>query len=298
MTVGRRLALVALAGALLAGCGGSSRHAQQQRPTGTGLTFDYDRSAPLHFVDRGVVGRLGSVTVHDVSYRSNGARVDGYLVEPAGSRRLPGVVLVHGSGGDRRQLVGTAVALAQKGAVALTITAPSSAHPPARPSSLEILLAESRASARDDVLAVRRGADLLSSRPNVDASRLGYLGWSAGAKLGTFVGASDERFKALALLSAGAEKLSAFVAAAPAPLRPLVRRQLGSVDPLRYLPLDRPGTLLLEDGTRDTVIPHRALLNVVRAAPPHTVVRWYPLGHALNAAAFTDAVAWLASRLH
>jgi len=303
VTSGARFALVALAGCLLAGCGGSSKHVTQTQPSqqqssGPRLTFVYDASAPLGFADRGVVGHIGSVSVHDVSYASNGRRVDAYLVEPGGkATRRPGVVLVHGSGGDRRELVGTAVALARKGVVALTITAPSSSYPPPRTSSVQILLAESRSAARNDVIAVRRAADLLASRPNVDSARLGYLGWSAGAKLGTFVGASDGRFKALALLSAGADKLSAFVAAAPAPLRPLVRRQLGSVDPLRYVALARPGTLLLEDGTHDTVIPHRALLNVVHAAPPHTVVRWYPLGHALDAAAFGDAVTWLVGKL-
>ena len=109
--------------------------------------------------------------------------------------------------------------------------------------------------------------------------------------------ASDDRFKALALLSAGADKLSAFVAAAPPRLRPLVRRQLGSVDPIRYVGFARPGTLLLEDGTRDTIIPHGALLNIVHAAPARTVVRWYPLGHELDSGAFGDAAVWLAQKL-
>ena len=163
MTIGARFALVALAGCLLAGCGGSSNHdaqtqpPQQQQSTGPRLTFVYDASAPLGFADRGVVGHLGSVSVHDVSYTSNGRRVDAYLVEPGGkATRRPGVVLVHGSGGDRRELVGTAVALARKGVVALTITAPSSAYPPPRTSSVQILLAESRSAARNDVIAVRR----------------------------------------------------------------------------------------------------------------------------------------------
>ena len=131
----------------------------------------------------------------------------------------------------------------------------------------------------------------------VDGRRLGYLGWSAGAKTGTFVAASDRRFIALALLSAGAAKLSAFVAAAPAPFRTLVRRQLGSVDPLRYIRFARPGTLRLEDGTYDAVVPHDALTNMIDAAPTGTTVHWYPAGHALNGAAYRDATGWLATKL-
>jgi len=293
-----RAGLVAIAACLVAGCGGgkSPSHASSPPPAPR-LAFDYRTSAPLHYADHGVVAHEGRVAVHDVSYTSSGQQVDAYLVEQPGGRRRPGVVLVHGSGGDRRQLLGTAVAMCKRGAVALTITAPSSAHPPASTGSVQTLLAASKTETAHDVVAVRRAADLLSRLANVDPARLGYLGWSAGAKLGTFVAASDARFKALALLSAGADRLSAFVSAAPAALRPLVRRELGSIDPLRYVAAAGAGKLLLEDGTRDTVIPHRALVNVVEAAPPRTTVRWYAAGHALTAKAFTDATVWLAQRL-
>jgi dienelactone hydrolase len=179
----------------------------------------------------------------------------------------------------------------------MTITEPSNAHPPPAPTGAKALLAQARAVTVQDVIAVRRAADVLASLPIVDPGRIGYLGWSAGAKTAAFVGASDSRFKALVLLSAGADKLAAFVAAAPAPLRPLVRRELGSVDPLRYIAWAAPGTLLLEDGRRDAIVPRRALLNMVRAAPRGTRVRWYPTGHALNAAAYRDAFAFLVAKL-
>ena len=217
-----------------------------------------------------------------MTFVSGGERVNGYLVEASGQSRRPGIVVVHGSGGDRSELLGAAVALARRGAVALTITEPSSAHPPPAPTTASQLLAESRSTTERDVIAVRRAEDVLVSLPGVDSKRLGYLGWSAGAKTGAFVAASDPRVRALALLSAGADSLSAFVAAAPAAIRPQVRRGLGSVDPLRYIARARPGTLLLEDGRQDAVVPREALENMIGAAPRGTVVRWYPAGHALT----------------
>src|SRR6516225_963733 len=76
---------------------------------GPRLAFGYDRSAPLGFVDHGVVERRGSVAVHNIEYRSGTERIDGYLVEPTRPRgRLPGIVLVHGAGGDRTELLGEA----------------------------------------------------------------------------------------------------------------------------------------------------------------------------------------------
>jgi dienelactone hydrolase len=265
---------------------------------GPRLAFGYDRSAPLEFVDHGVVERRGSVAVHDIEYRSGTERVEGYLVEPTRpGGRLPGIVLMHGAGGDRSELLGEATALAQRGAVALTITAPSTAYPLPQPTSVAQLLSGTIVTTVRDVVAVRRAADVLATRPTVDPERIGYLGWSAGAKTGAFVAAADPRFRALALLSAGADLLSAFVAAAPATDRRLVRRELGSVDPIRYVALARPGTLLLEDGSRDAVVPHDALENVVHAAPARTVVRWYPTGHALDAEAYRDAFTWILRRL-
>ncbi len=300
--------LGALALPALAGCGGSKAPGTTSTTTtatssaapandGPRLRFGYDHSAALGFTDHGVVQRKGSVNVLDVEFRSGGKRIQGYLVEPAGTRRRPGVVLVHGSGGDRTELLGAAVGLAERGLVALTITAPSTADPLPQPATIGQLLSGSKLTVVRDVVAIRRAGDVLASLPIVDPQRLGYLGWSAGAKTGTFVAASDRRFRALALLSAGADTLKAFVAAAPAAARRRVRAALGSVDPIRYVALARPGSLLLEDGTHDEIVPHVALENIVHAAPRGTLVRWYPTGHALNDKAYRDAFAWLAHRL-
>lgn len=293
----RLRASIALSGALacavpaLAACGGNAHAPRAGLPR---LGFADPESQPLRLVDRGLVERRGRVAVHDVSYESGRRRLDAYLAEPGGgdaTRR--GVVVVHGSGGDRRELLPYAVALAQRGVMAIAPTMPSERpQPPA--ASVAGLLAQARATTVADVVAARRAGDVLAAH---GARRLGYLGWSSGAKTGTFVAASDRRFAALALLSAGAATVSQFAAAAPVGARALVRRRLSLVDPIRYVSFARPGTLLLEDGRRDAVVPRSALMNIIRAAPKGTIVRWYPTGHALDAAAYRAAVAWLIARL-
>jgi hypothetical protein len=75
------------------------------------------------------------------------------------------------------------------------------------------------------------------------------------------------------------------------------RGNLVSVDPIRYIAAARPGSVLLEDGTRDEIVPHAALLNVIHAAPQGTTVRWYAARHALNRTAYHDAFDWLAQKL-
>lgn len=276
--------------AVLAGCGSSSA-TKQPHPESRLLTFGYDAGVPLEFVDHGRVNpRSEPIAARDVSFRSSGRRIEGYLLLPPGRARRPAVVFVHGSGGDRRELLDRARALAARGVVALTITEPSTSSPPVRSSAgAEALLKQLQATQVRDVVAVRRAVDVLSSRPQVDRERIGYLGWSAGARTGSFVAASEPRVKALALLSAGAAPVAAYVANAPPNIRPAVRRVLTSLDPIRYIARARPGSVLLEDGRRDATVPHAALVNVVRAAPKGTTVRWYDAPHELDRAAYRDA---------
>jgi dienelactone hydrolase len=219
-----------------------------------------------------------------------------YLVRPAKEGTYPAVVVVHGSGGDRSELLPVAKELARHGLVALTITAPSSTPPASQPANVDELLADARRAQLGDVAAVEAAADRLAHTRGVDAAGLGYLGWSAGAKTGAFV-ARDGRFRALALLSAGAAPVETFVSTAPAASRAKVRRVLTQIDPLRAIARGRPGSILLEDGLRDEIVPRQALQNMIRAAPPRTTVRWYDTPHALSDRAYADARSWLYARL-
>ena len=288
-------AIAVLLALALAGCGSSSS-STSSRASRTAI-FGYDASAPLRYVDRGRVNRRPyPIAVHDVSFSSAGRRVEGYLVLPPGRGRHPAVVFVHGSGGDRTELLAQAAWLAARNVVALTITAPSSSARTSAPTP-RALLEQARAVTIADVVAVRRAVDVLASLHSVDRRRIGYVGFSAGARLGALVAASEPRVRALALLSAGAVHVSAYAAAAPPSLRPQVRRVLGSVDPIRYIAYARPGSLLLEDGRKDMVVPRVALLNIAHAAPKGTPLRWYDAPHGLNRAAYRDAFAWLARKL-
>jgi len=278
---------------VVAGCGGAHKPAA---PAGPPRLAFKDPHVALGYTEEGQVAKHGSVRVIAVTYESQGKVLPAYLVEGPPRPNRPGVVLVHGSGGDRSELLPRAVALAKLGAVALAITEPSSAYPLPQPTTMKQLLTETRNGQVADVIAIRRAADVLDMLPDI-GPKLGYLGWSEGAKTGTFVAASDKRFAAFALLSAGADPVSIFVAEAPRASRAAVRRTLSSVDPLRYLGFARPGSVMLLDGTEDTVVPHEALENMIHAAPKRTTVRWFLAGHSLNDDAYRAAYRFLLARL-
>src|SRR5262245_6857515 len=286
MAAGRSLVLSLAVAFAAAGCGGGEEPSQ---PTGKPASpFAYDAGKPLAVRDSGRVNSNYPIAVRDVSYLSGGRRIEGFLAVPPRGPRRPAVVYLHGSGGDRRQLLVHAVWLAGRGAVTLAITAPSSTAPVEMGLAPAAILRMQRDLAVADVVAVRRAFDVLRARRDVDGSRLGFVGWSAGARTGALLVGVERRARAFVLMSGGATPVSDYVAKAPPELRSDLRLLLGDVDPLRTIRRARAGTLLLQDGRFDQVVPRATLDALAAAAPRGTDVRWYDAGHDLDEAAFRD----------
>ena len=151
------LVLVALA----AGCGGTDTSGDD--------TFAYDEDAPLAVEAGARVERDDPLVVREVSFASGNGRVEGYLAMPPRSDgRVPGVVYLHGSGGERSQLLPLAEWLAARGAVALTLTLPSGSATPPTGLTPEETLRWQRDTIVADAVAVRRAFDMLAADERVD----------------------------------------------------------------------------------------------------------------------------------
>jgi len=289
-----RLAVITLATVVAlvgAGCSGSNDKSSSE-PT----PFDYDVSAPLAYKDKGVINHGYPIKVHDISFSSGGKRVVGLLAEPPGKGPFPAVLYLHGSGGDRTQLLGPAAWMAARGVVAMTITMPEGSIP-ADATATGRLVAE-RKSAVATVVAARRAVDALQALPEVDDARIGLVGLSGGARMGAILAGVDRRIEAFDLFSGGAAPVEEYAANVPQSLRPAVRRELTAVDPLRWIAKARPGTVLLQDGRKDKIVPRAALDQLVDAAGKSAEVRWYPnQGHVPGRAALGDQLDWMAQKL-
>ena len=206
----RCAAVVLAAAAVLAGCGGSEDDSGLAKP------FEYESSQPLDFHSRTTPLGGQGVEVRDISFAGPaGTELDGYLASPSSAGKHPGVIYAHGAGGNRSEMLDQAIAMAHQGAVALTL---DMSYSPDRAAPLPAGMAGVRARAQTEVDAVReirRSVDLLRSLSFVDGDRLGYVGWSAGARMGAVAAGVDHRIQAFDLISGGATPVSEYVDLAP-----------------------------------------------------------------------------------
>jgi dienelactone hydrolase len=176
--------------------------AQSHTPASSGSAaqvFSYGAKAPLDFQEKSEEA-VNGVKVLDVAYASpKGGRVPAYLVAPPGKGPFAGLLFVHWGQGDRTEFLAEAVMLAEAGAESLLIDAPY--NRPGAPLMDTFTHPEvERADYVQLVVDVRRGLDLLLSRPEVDGKRIGYVGHSLGATWGGPLAAAEKRIKALVLM--------------------------------------------------------------------------------------------------
>ena len=292
-----RAAAIALVALAAAGCGSGGGTTTGSAPASSSAVRS-DASAPLGYRNAGRVNRPYPIAVDDISYAVPGGRVQGYVALPPGKERVPAVIYLHGSGEDRERFLLPAAWVAGRRAVGMTITLPSSnAAAPPSGSTPGQLLARDRRIFAADVIAVRRAVDLLAGLPQVDPKRIGLVGWSLGARVAAVTAGAEPRIRATVLMSGGSMPVSAYVARAPVSLRAQVRSSLSQIDPLRWIRRAHPGSVLIQDGRKDAIVPRAALVAIANAAPRGSVVRWYPAGHGLNAQVYRDQLAFLASKL-
>lgn len=231
---------------LLAGCGASARPDP----------FAYDDSRPLAVRDAGIAMSNAAVALHVVTYNGASGRVNAFLVVPKSRVPKPAVLFLHGSGGNREDLLLPAVELAQRGVVTMTISQPNDAE-----------------TFRPLVVNARRALDLLVARRDVDAQRLGLVGFSLGAQTAAILAGDEPRLKSVGIIAGR-----------------------GSGTPLEWIGKTH-ADLFFQAGTHDERVPHAQLEALVEAAPGHPRVRWYDARHGLNRRAFDDQVKWQAVEL-
>jgi dienelactone hydrolase len=270
--------------------------------------FDYDPKVPLDTQDIGADFR-GTVGIYDFSYSSpKGGRVPAYLVLPPGKGPFAAIIWGHwcwqnSEFFNRKEFLDEAVALAPAGVASLLID-----FPQARPGYVpdkDPLSVQDVDNLVQQVVDIRRGADLLLARPFVDPKRLAYVGHSCGATAGGVVSGVDKRFRAFVLMAGdlsdevvekspafqefrqktGPEKVDAFMA------------KYSWSDAGKYISHAAPATVFLQYSSQEKFLtPDVAKATAAIASEPKQF-KLYDAPHALNAAARRDRIAFLTDQL-
>ena len=302
----RRALLIALLGCYaLAGCGGGG--GEQERGTASApratvpadllAQFDYDATAPLDVEEVKSETKDGAV-VHDITYAGPAGRIDAFLIVPEGDGPFPAVEFMPGAPGARYTFFTEAMELAKIGVVSL-LPDPPYARPPIKdvvafePSDKDGIVQE--------VQEMRRGVDLLVSRPEVDPSRLGYVGFSWGGSLGAILSGVERRVHSFVLMS--------LVPHLSSDMSKLARERgvkgdlsgyeaaMEPIDAVNYLPHAAPSALFLQAGAQDTRPSPKDTREAFEAASSPKKLQLYPTEHELDDQARADMRAWLAQRL-
>jgi len=277
--------------ALVAACGGEKSNTPSE--------FSYDDSRALDVQDKPTSFSTNDVRVDDISFTGPGnTRLNAYVLMPSRSTgRHPAVIYAHGAGGDRQELLDEALKMADKDAVTLTL---DMIYSPSRAKPLPEGMAGARANSKleqEAVKEVRRAVDYLQSRDDVNDDQIGYVGWSAGARMGALISGVEHRIKAYDLIAGGAAPVSDYVEAAPVDLQDELRTLLEKTDPMHFVALAEPSALLFQDGRQDEIVPEEALKTLADAGSEPKEVRWYQSGHVPSSKMWADSRSWLADRL-
>ena len=271
--------------------------------------FDYDAKAPLELKTIGTQKR-GEATIYDITYASpKGGVVPAYLVVPAnGKAPFAAVIWGHwywtnSEMRNRKQFLDEAVALASVGVVSLLTDGPV-----ARPGYVadNTPMSEKRSAEEvQQVIDMRRGADLLLARKDVDPKRLAYVGHSYNASIGAILSGVDRRFKAFVLMAGpisdevglktggyekfrqqvGPEKFDAFMASH------------AYLDQGKYVSHAAPAVVFLQYATKEDFMTPDVAREYEKIVSQPKRFKLYDAPHALNAEARRDRIAFLTEQL-
>jgi len=260
--------------------------------------FSYDADAPLN-LQKTAESTTDGVEASSISFSSpGGVTVTGRMWDPVtrpGPR--PGMVLMHGLPGNASSMASLAQSYARYGAVVIAIDAPWN-HRGAPP--YLTITDQDRTEQIQVIKDLQRAVDVLRARPNVDAGRIAFVGFSWGGATGALFVGIERRLKTAALVVGHGGQVShatgpegfKLISAFPCARRVAWIRAMAPIEPIRFVGHANV-PLLLQNGTSDPFIPSADAAELHAAAPQPKTVRWYDAGHSLGQQALYDRHAWL-----
>jgi dienelactone hydrolase len=215
--------------------------------------------------------------------------VAGVLLLPDSTSPMPAALLLHGLSSHKERMSDTVGrSLLRHGVASLALDLPmhgERAKPGGRNafSNPLALVGAWRAATNE----ASHATAWLRAQPEIDADRIGVIGYSLGGFLAIMTAADEPHLKVVLLAAAGDLPDAT-------PYASIVR---GIVDPLRAAKRLAGRPLMLVNGTRDTTTRPAQAQRLHDAADEPIFITWYEGGHWPPAAAIESATAWFATAL-
>jgi cephalosporin-C deacetylase-like acetyl esterase len=258
--------------------------------------FDYSVDTPLEKQQELLLERTG-IKVFDVSYRvpTDAERSSAYLVLPPGKGPFPAVVYLNSSGG-RDGFLPVAILLARVGVIGLAIQQSTGILPISQ-------------AMKHDIVAVKRGFDLLAERDDVDTKRIGGVGHSYGSMMLAVVAGIDHRFKCFVieggllgytyhLRFTNHPIMKKYMKEMPAKESQELLSSVAPFDAVHYINHNTT-SLLFQSARFDVGVSEQDSIDFFNAAGGAKEIRWYESGHEMgnDPAAVKDRVEFLSHEL-
>jgi uncharacterized protein len=264
-----------------------------------------DASAPLdpETLDRQTVG---AVTIEHLRYTgAEGVRVPAYRFQPRDADGpQPAVILQHGANTskDDDYIQAPARRWAEAGWTVLAIDLAE--HGERVTTEPDDVMTRRRligkpAFVAQGVADLRRGVDLLAATAGVDASRIGFVGFSLGGMLGTVFCAREPRVAAVAVVIAGSFAHMRYWERGDSTAERQRRREAAeATDPAFFVAAIAPRPFLMVNTESDPIFPREAVLTLFAAAGDPKDLRWHPgTHHEWSAEVYKDVWRFLRARL-
>ena len=266
--------------------------AKTQTPSWSVLkaAYDYKRNPNLAVKaetrpdDAGVLQHLTFNNLH-------GQKVTGLFLRPRGNGPFPCVLLLHGLNTDKEVMMRFfGRPLAAKGIATLALDAGLHGErkdPTRKPDGLAF-----GQIVGGSITEYRLALDYLARRKEVDSRRVGLLGYSMGAIIGSILSGVDERIGAT-VLCVGGEVVRPYFSAIPVALRGLAE----TISPSNYVGHISPRPVFFINARQDRVISEAAAKALQNAAKAPKQVLWVDSGHILPESAVERGMVWLTQKL-
>jgi hypothetical protein len=153
----------------------------------------------------------------------------------------------------------------------------------------------------DYVIQASRALDLLATMPEIDAERIGFVGWSMGTLPGVYLSGLDERIKAFVIAATSSSDPTKWAAADKAAIRAqgmsvkAYAAQTSIFDPGLYFRRNKTAAFLFMWG-KDELTPDVKAWYLANA-PKHATLRLHAPGHEVLADAHKTLIDWVQNNL-